>query len=67
MLVICATILIPKERTAAFMNAMNAATDFLLENSLLCNEFRMMGIDFETILIDEKQLAIKRWMSNMSS
>ena len=56
-----------EEDRAAFMNAMNAATDLLLENSLLCNEFRMMGIDFETILIDEKQQAIKRWMSNMFS
>ena len=46
----------------AFVMAMNAATDLLLENSLLANEFRMMGIDFETVLMDEREQAIKRWL-----
>ena len=43
-----------EEDKAAFVKAMNAATDLLMENSLLCNEFRMMGIDFETVLMDER-------------
>ena len=51
-----------EEDKAAFVKAMNAATDLLMENSLLCNEFRSMGIDFETILMDERELAIRKWM-----
>ena len=49
---------------AAFVKAMNAATDLLMENSLLCNEFRMMGIDFETVLMDEREQAIRRWIKD---
>jgi Tellurite resistance protein TerB. len=52
-----------EEDKAAFVKAMSAATDLLMENSLLCNEFRMMGIDFETVLMNEQELAIRRWMS----
>ena len=51
-----------EEDKAAFEKAMNAATVLLLENSLLCSEFRMMGIDFETVLADEREQAIRRWM-----
>jgi hypothetical protein len=51
-----------EEDKAAFIKAMNAATDLLMENSLLCNEFRSIGIDFETILMDEREQAIRRWM-----
>ena len=53
-----------EEDKAAFIKAMNAATDLLMENSLLCSEFRMMGIDFETVLMDERELAIRRWLKN---
>ena len=51
-----------EEDKAAFVKAMNAVTDLLMENSLLCNEFRMMGIDFETVLMDEREMAIRRWI-----
>lgn len=55
-----------EEDKAAFTKAMNAATVLLTENSLLNNEFRAMGIDFETILMDEREQAIRRWMSDMN-
>lgn len=51
-----------EEDKVAFVNAMNKATDLLMENSLLCHEFHAMGIDFETILMTERELAIRRWM-----
>ena len=51
-----------EEDKAAFVKAMNAATDLLMENSLLTTEFRAMGIDFETVLMDEREKAIRRWM-----
>jgi uncharacterized tellurite resistance protein B-like protein len=51
-----------EEDKAAFVNAMNAATGLLMENSLLCNEFRAMGIDFETVLMAEREQAIRRWV-----
>lgn len=56
-----------EEDKAAFMRAMNTATNLLMENSLLCNEFHSIGIDFETILMDEREQAIRRWMSGLSS
>lgn len=31
--------------------------------SILCSEFHSMGIDYETVLVDEQELAIRRWMS----
>lgn len=46
----------------AFMKAMNAATDLLLENALLNREFHNIGIDFDTILMDEREQAIRRWL-----
>ena len=52
----------PEEDKAAFVQAMNRATDLLLENTLLANEFRSMGIDFKTVLMDEREQAICRWM-----
>ena len=55
-----------EEDEKAFVKAMNTATDLLLENSMLCDEFRMMGIDFETILMAEREDAIRRWMSDKS-
>lgn len=55
-----------EEDKAAFVKAMNAATTLLTENTLLNNEFRAMGIDFETVLIDESEQAIRRWISNTS-
>lgn len=51
-----------EEDKAAFVKAMNTATDLLMENSLLCSEFRMMGIDFEMVLMDEREQAIRRWI-----
>lgn len=51
-----------EEDKAAFMEAMNKATDLLKENTLLIHEFRTMGIDFEAVLAEERELAIKRWM-----
>lgn len=51
-----------EEDKARFVKAMSAATDLFMENSLLCNEFRMMGIDFETVLMDEREMAIRRWI-----
>lgn len=51
-----------EEDNAAFVKAMNAATSLLLENSLLRNEFHSMGIDFETILMSEREQAIRRWI-----
>lgn len=56
-----------EEDKAAFVKAMNAATDLLMENSLLCNEFRMMGIDFETVLMDEREQAVRRWINMFSN
>lgn len=53
-----------EEDMAAFVSAMNAATNLLLENSLLCDEFRCIGIDFETVLLDEREKAIRRWMNS---
>ena len=50
-----------EEDKAAFVKAMNAAQGLLMENALLCNEFRMMGIDFERVLMEERELAIRRW------
>lgn len=51
-----------EEDKAAFVKAMDTATNLLMENSLLCNEFRSMGIDFETILMSEREQAIRRWI-----
>ena len=51
-----------EEDKEAFVKAMNTATELLMENSLLCNEFHSMGIDFETVLMDERELAIRRWL-----
>ena len=51
-----------EEDKSTFVKAMNTATDLLMENSLLSDEFRMMGIDFETVLMDEREQAIRRWM-----
>lgn len=50
------------EDRAAFVMAMNAATTLLTENTLLNKEFRAMGIDFETVLMDERERAIQRWL-----
>ena len=55
-----------EEDKKAFVKAMSSATELLMENSLLCDEFRMMGIDFETVLLDEREQAIRRWMSDVS-
>lgn len=51
-----------EEDKAKFVKAMDAATELLMENSLLNSEFRSMGIDFETVLMDEREQAIQRWM-----
>ena len=45
----------------AFVKAMDAATRLLLENTLLSEEFRTMGIDFKALLMTERALAIRRW------
>lgn len=49
---------------AMLVKAMNGATNLLKENSLLCSEFHSMGIDFETVLMDEREQAVRRWISN---
>lgn len=51
-----------EEDKAAFVEAMNTATNLLMENTILCNEFRMMGIDLEMVLMAEREQAIRRWM-----
>jgi len=51
-----------EEDKAAFVKAMNKATELLIENTLLCNEFRAIGIDLETVLMDEREHAIRRWL-----
>lgn len=51
-----------EEDKKAFVKAMSSATELLMENSLLCDEFRMMGVDFETVLLDEREQAIRRWL-----
>lgn len=51
-----------EEDKAAFVKAMDAATNLLMENSLLRDEFQSMGIDFETILMSEREQAIRRWI-----
>lgn len=56
-----------EEDKEAFVKAMNAAANLLMENSLLCNEFHMIGIDFETVLMDEREQAIRRWTSSYSA
>ena len=56
-----------EEDKAIFAKAMDTATELLQENTLLSNEFRRMGIDIETVLMNEREQAIKRWMSNVSS
>jgi uncharacterized tellurite resistance protein B-like protein len=45
----------------AFIHAMDTATDLLLTNTLLAREFRSMGVDFEALLREERELAISRW------
>ncbi|MBQ9216400.1 MAG: hypothetical protein IJ159_06585 [Prevotella sp.] len=54
-----------EEDKAVFMKAMNKATELLKENTLLIHEFRTMGIDFEAVLAEERELAIKRWMMTL--
>ena len=51
-----------EEDRAAFVAAMNSAIELLMENTLLCNEFHMIGIDFETVLKEERERAVKRWI-----
>ena len=51
-----------EEDKKAFVNAINKATELMMENSLLCDEFRSMGIDFKAILLDEREQAIRRWV-----
>ena len=46
---------------AAYIEAMNHATHLLSENTILMDGFRMIGIDFETVLMDEREQAILRW------
>ena len=50
-----------EEDRAAFMKAMDKATELLMENTLLISEFRTMGIDLKTILMEERGQAIRRW------
>jgi uncharacterized tellurite resistance protein B-like protein len=51
-----------KTDTEAFVQAISRATEMLHENTILDNEFRAMGIDFETVLADERERAIRRWL-----
>lgn len=50
-----------EEDRADFMKAMDRATSLLMENTLLMSECHTMGIDLKTILIEERELAIRRW------
>lgn len=50
-----------EEDRAAFIKAMDKATELLMENTLLMSEFRTMGIDLKTILMEERAQAIRRW------
>lgn len=50
-----------EEDRAAFMKSMDKATELLMENTLLISEFRTMGIDLKTILMEERAQAIRRW------
>lgn len=52
-----------EEDKKAFTDAMNKATELMMENTLLCDEFRSMGINFERILMDERKQALRRWMN----
>lgn len=51
-----------EEDRVVFAKAMDAATDLLLTNTLLANEFRAIGIDFKSVLMDEREQAIRRWI-----
>jgi uncharacterized tellurite resistance protein B-like protein len=51
-----------EEDRVAFAKAMDAATDLLLTNTLLANEFRAIGIDFKSVLMDEREQAIRSWI-----
>ena len=46
----------------AFAHAMTSASELLFENTLLNKEFSDSGIDFEKVLREERERAIKRWM-----
>ena len=50
-----------EEDKAAFDKAMKSASELLMENTLLCDEFQMMGIDFKAVLKDERERALQRW------
>lgn len=52
----------PEEDRKAFVASMNAVTGLLMENALLAKEFRNMGLDLETVLMDELEQAIRRWI-----
>lgn len=52
-----------EEHKAAIVKAMHEATNMMTGNSLLAHEFQAVGIDFETILHDECEQAIRRWLS----
>jgi uncharacterized tellurite resistance protein B-like protein len=54
----------PEEDRTAFVQAMTNAVNLLMENTILLNEFRTMGLDHETILMDEREQAIRRWLQS---
>ena len=54
----------PEEDRTAFVQAMTNAVNLLMENTILLNEFRTMGLDLETILMDEREQAIRRWLQS---
>lgn len=49
-----------EEDRNAFVLAMASASELLFENTLLDKEFKDMGIDFKTVLAEERERAIKR-------
>jgi uncharacterized tellurite resistance protein B-like protein len=50
----------------AFVQAMNHSMGLMMENTNLAQDFSAIGIDFETVLMNEREQAIRRWL-NVSS
>lgn len=46
----------------AFIHAMTSASELLFENTLLSKEFQDIGINFERVLAEERERAIRRWI-----
>lgn len=51
-----------EEDRNAFIHAMTSASELLFENTLLSKEFQDIGINFERVLAEERERAIRRWI-----